>query len=101
MKSVSWTNLNIYHCIVFDNYGRAVFMLYFLRLFRISFLIILSRLCLRMAEQDAFQAALAQARAKAAKFRDEGKLPPEDRTVQNAGKWKTFYWGSSCVPFDN
>ena len=35
----------------------------------------------RMAsEQDAFQAALAQARAAAQKFRDEGKLPPEDRS---------------------
>ena len=32
--------------------------------------------------QDAFQAALAQARASAQKFRDEGKLPPEDITTQ-------------------
>jgi len=31
--------------------------------------------------QDAFQAALAQARAAAQKFRDEGKLPPEDTTT--------------------
>jgi hypothetical protein len=31
-----------------------------------------------MADQDAFQKALAEARAKAAKFREEGKLPPED-----------------------
>jgi len=40
-----------------------------------------------MADQDAFQKALAEARAKAAKFREEGKLPPED---PNAKKIKHF-----------
>ncbi len=37
----------------------------------------------RMADQDAFKKALAEARAKAAKFREEGKLPPEDPNAKN------------------
>ncbi|CAG5099746.1 Oidioi.mRNA.OKI2018_I69.XSR.g16665.t1.cds [Oikopleura dioica] len=36
-----------------------------------------------MADQDAFKKALAEARAKAAKFREEGKLPPEDPNAKN------------------
>jgi len=35
-----------------------------------------------MADKSAFEAALAQARAAAQKFREEGKLPPEEKVVK-------------------
>merc|ERR1712131_361622 len=37
---------------------------------------------IEMADKSAFEAALAQARAAAQKFREEGKLPPEEKVAK-------------------